>query len=55
MGEQGLVLAGDRAEGQILGGVRAAAHPPGRGTLVRRRAAPELIQVAWTPDHLPVA
>ena len=29
--------------------------PPGRGTLVRRRAAPELIQVAWTPDHLPVA
>ena len=55
MGEQGLILAGDHAEGQILGGVRAAPHPPGRGTLVRRRAAPELIQVAWTPDHLPVA
>jgi S-DNA-T family DNA segregation ATPase FtsK/SpoIIIE len=54
-GEQGLLLGGDPSEGQVLGGLKAQQQPPGRGVLVRRRAAPELIQVAWTPDHLPVS
>jgi len=49
--EQGLLLGGDAAEGPLLGGVRASRQPPGRGTLVRRKAAPELVQVIWTPER----
>ena len=46
LGSPGVILAGDPQEGALLGGVRAAALPPGRGTLVRRRERPELLQVA---------
>ena len=45
-GSTGLVLSGDRAEGALLGGVRAAVQPPGRGVLVRRDRAPERVQTA---------
>ncbi len=46
----GIVLSGDREEGQLLGGVRASEQPPGRGVLVTRRAAPMLVQVASIAD-----
>jgi DNA segregation ATPase FtsK/SpoIIIE, S-DNA-T family len=42
----GLILSGDRDEGQLIGGVRATEQPPGRGVLVTRRSAPVLVQVA---------
>jgi S-DNA-T family DNA segregation ATPase FtsK/SpoIIIE len=48
MGTPGLVLSGDRAEGPLLGTVRATEQPPGRGVLVRRKEAPLVIQVATT-------
>ena len=46
LGSPGIVLAGDPAEGPLLGNVKASALPPGRGTLVRRRERPELVQIA---------
>ena len=47
----GLVLSGDRDEGALLGTVRPAPLPPGRGWLVTRRDGARLIQLA----HLPPA
>jgi DNA segregation ATPase FtsK/SpoIIIE, S-DNA-T family len=41
----GIILSGDRDEGQLIGNVRASEQPPGRGVLVTRRGAPVLIQV----------
>jgi DNA segregation ATPase FtsK/SpoIIIE, S-DNA-T family len=49
LGSPGLIMSGSRDEGVLLGDVRPGPLPPGRGTLVRRRGAPELIQVGWTP------
>jgi S-DNA-T family DNA segregation ATPase FtsK/SpoIIIE len=49
LGSPGLVMAGDRDEGPLLGTVRPGPQPPGRGQLVGRRSAVELVQVAWTP------
>jgi S-DNA-T family DNA segregation ATPase FtsK/SpoIIIE len=46
MGSPGLIMSGSREEGQLLGGVRPAPLPPGRGFLVERRAGSRLIQVA---------
>ncbi|BCJ33625.1 type VII secretion protein EccC [Actinocatenispora thailandica] len=46
LGSPGLLLSGAKDEGVILGDVKMSAQPPGRGTLVRRRFAPELIQLA---------
>jgi S-DNA-T family DNA segregation ATPase FtsK/SpoIIIE len=46
LGSPGIVLAGDPQEGVLMGTVRASALPPGRGTYVRRRERPELLQVA---------
>jgi DNA segregation ATPase FtsK/SpoIIIE, S-DNA-T family len=43
----GIILSGDREEGQLLGNVRASEQPPGRGVLVTRRAAPMLVQVGY--------
>jgi S-DNA-T family DNA segregation ATPase FtsK/SpoIIIE len=40
----GLILSGDPTEGPVLGMHRAAAQPPGRGLLVRRRQRPVLVQ-----------
>ncbi|EOM74649.1 type VII secretion protein EccC [Rhodococcus rhodnii] len=41
----GLVMSGSRDEGNLIGTVRASAMPPGRGTLVSRRAT-GLVQIA---------
>ncbi|WP_432974621.1 type VII secretion protein EccCa [Dactylosporangium sp. CA-233914] len=49
IGCDAVVLAGDPREGAVIGDVRAAARPPGRGHLVRRGRPPRLIQVA-VPD-----
>jgi DNA segregation ATPase FtsK/SpoIIIE, S-DNA-T family len=49
LGAPGLVMAGDRDEGPLLGTVRPGPQPPGRGYLVGRRSGVELVQVAWTP------
>jgi S-DNA-T family DNA segregation ATPase FtsK/SpoIIIE len=49
LGAPGLIMAGDRDEGPLLGTVRPGPQPPGRGYLVGRRSDAELVQVAWTP------
>ncbi|RKR89415.1 S-DNA-T family DNA segregation ATPase FtsK/SpoIIIE [Micromonospora pisi] len=50
LGADGLVLSGEPREGALLGGVRPAPQPPGRGILVRRGRPPVLIQVAIDPE-----
>jgi S-DNA-T family DNA segregation ATPase FtsK/SpoIIIE len=45
----GLVLAGDREEGALLGTVRPGPLPPGRGWLVTRREGVRLIQLGYLP------
>jgi ESX secretion system protein EccC len=45
----GLVMSGDRDEGPLLGNVRPAALPPGRGWLVTRKEGVRLIQLALPP------
>jgi S-DNA-T family DNA segregation ATPase FtsK/SpoIIIE len=45
-GTSGLVMAGDRGEGQLFPGVYAGAQPPGRGLWVRRGAPTRLVQTA---------
>jgi S-DNA-T family DNA segregation ATPase FtsK/SpoIIIE len=51
IGADGLLLSGDPREGALLGGLRAAHQPPGRGTLIRRGRPPLLIQMAIEPDE----
>lgn len=48
LGASGLVLSGDPQEGPLVGSVRAAPQPAGRGLLVRRREKPVLVQVAFS-------
>ncbi|GIJ29099.1 type VII secretion protein EccC [Micromonospora qiuiae] len=43
----GLLLAGQREEGALLGNVRPTPQPPGRGRLVTRAAGVQLIQTVW--------
>src|SRR5690606_24713897 len=43
----GLLMSGNREEGQVFGTLRPSLQPPGRGTLVRRRDGQQLIQTAW--------
>ncbi|MEU9335426.1 type VII secretion protein EccCa [Streptomyces sp. NPDC048290] len=45
LGAQGVVLAGDPSEGDLLGGVRPRAMPPGRGVFVSRKRGKPLVQV----------
>ncbi|MFI6934428.1 type VII secretion protein EccCa [Streptomyces sp. NPDC050287] len=45
LGAQGVVLAGDPSEGDLLGGVRPRAMPAGRGVFVSRRRGKPLVQV----------
>jgi S-DNA-T family DNA segregation ATPase FtsK/SpoIIIE len=47
LGTPGLVMSGSKDEGVLLGDVKCAPQPPGRGNLVRRRAATSLVQVGW--------
>ncbi|MCB5182307.1 type VII secretion protein EccCa [Streptomyces antimicrobicus] len=51
LGAQGVVLSGDRNEGDILGNVRARPMPPGRGTFVSRKRGTPLIQTGWLPER----
>lgn len=53
VGSPGLILSGSREEGPLLGGLRAQPMPPGRGWLVTRQGANQLIQLTHPPsdDH----
>ena len=50
MGSPGLIMSGSKDEGALLGGVRPAPQPCGRGVLVTRRHGSRLVQVALSPD-----
>ncbi|MGH3974795.1 MAG: type VII secretion protein EccCb, partial [Pseudonocardiaceae bacterium] len=43
----GIVMSGSSDEGPLLGNIKPSAMPPGRGTLVGRKAGQQLIQIAW--------
>jgi DNA segregation ATPase FtsK/SpoIIIE, S-DNA-T family len=45
----GLVMAGDRDEGQLVGAVRPGPLPAGRGRLVTRKEGVRLVQLAYLP------
>ncbi|MEW2620075.1 type VII secretion protein EccCa [Streptomyces sp. NPDC048106] len=47
LGAQGLVLAGDPAEGDLIGGVRPRPMPAGRGVFVSRKRGKPLVQTGW--------
>ena len=51
-GGSGLLMAGERSEGQVFPGTYAEQLPPGRGRLLRRGERPTLVQVAHTPEVL---
>lgn len=50
VGATGLLLSGDRQEGQLFPGTYMSPQPPGRGTLIRRGRRPQLIQLAHLPQ-----
>ncbi len=45
----GIVMSGNPDEGPLLGSVKPAPMPPGRGTLIERKAGRQLVQLAWLP------
>ncbi|GAA1237001.1 type VII secretion protein EccCa [Streptomyces sp. NBC_00117] len=51
LGAQGLVLAGDPGEGDLLGGVRPRPMPAGRGVFVSRKRGKPLVQTGWMPSE----
>ncbi|MDV8001195.1 type VII secretion protein EccCa [Rhodococcus sp. IEGM 1408] len=48
LGGAGLIMSGSREEGPLLGGVRPAPQPAGRGRLVTRDAGVRLVQTTWS-------
>jgi S-DNA-T family DNA segregation ATPase FtsK/SpoIIIE len=48
LGCMGLMMSASPEEGVLLGTIRPSALPPGRGTLITRGDADQLVQVAWT-------
>ncbi|MGW1269350.1 type VII secretion protein EccCa [Streptomyces sp. NPDC002491] len=50
LGAQGVVLAGDPGEGDLLGGVRPRPMPAGRGIFVSRRRGKPLVQVGLVTE-----
>ncbi|MFD5479354.1 type VII secretion protein EccCa [Streptomyces hawaiiensis] len=50
LGAQGVVLAGDPGEGDLLRGVRPRPMPAGRGVFVSRRRGRPLVQVGLSPE-----
>ena len=50
MGSPALIMSGSKDEGALLGGIRPAAQPCGRGFLVGRRSGSRLVQVALLGD-----
>jgi S-DNA-T family DNA segregation ATPase FtsK/SpoIIIE len=53
LGSPGIVMAGDRDEGPLVGTVRPGPQPPGRGWFVTRKEGTRLIQLALLspPEH----
>ena len=49
LGCAGLMMSGRSGEGALLGSVRPAPLPPGRGVLVTRTGDEQVVQVAWCP------
>jgi S-DNA-T family DNA segregation ATPase FtsK/SpoIIIE len=49
LGCVGLMMSGRSDEGALLGSVRPAPLPPGRGVLVSRTGDEQCVQVAWSP------
>jgi ESX secretion system protein EccC len=47
----GIVMSGNPDEGPLLGNVTPVPMPPGRGTLVERKAGRQLVQLAWLPPE----
>ena len=47
LGTPGLVMAGERDEGPLVGTVRPGPQPPGRGWLVTRKHGARLVQLAY--------
>ncbi|CRZ16019.1 type VII secretion protein EccCa [Mycolicibacterium neworleansense] len=47
LGCMGLMMSANADDGVLLGSVRPVRLPPGRGTLITRAAAEQLVQVAW--------
>ncbi len=47
----GVVMSGNPEEGPLLGNVKPSPMPPGRGTLVERKAGRQLVQLAWLPPE----
>ncbi|MGH3786826.1 MAG: type VII secretion protein EccCa [Pseudonocardiaceae bacterium] len=45
----GIVMSGSPEEGPLLGNVKPALMPPGRGTLIGRKTGQQLVQIAWIP------
>ncbi|MER5226763.1 type VII secretion protein EccCa [Streptomyces flaveus] len=52
LGAQGVVLAGDPGEGDLLGGVRPRPMPAGRGVFVSRRRGKPLVQVGLVAERV---
>ena len=50
IGATGLVMAGERGEGKLLGDVYARPLPPGRGQWIRRGEPVRLVQTALLPE-----
>jgi S-DNA-T family DNA segregation ATPase FtsK/SpoIIIE len=48
----GILLSGSPDEGPLIGNVRPAAAPPGRGRLITRDRGVEVVQLAWTDPSL---
>ncbi|WP_326773831.1 type VII secretion protein EccCa [Streptomyces sp. NBC_01445] len=51
LGAQGLVLAGDPGEGELVGGVRPRPMPAGRGVFVSRKRGKPLVQTGWMGEE----
>lgn len=47
----GILMSGNKDEGPLLGNVKPSAMPPGRGTLIGRKAGQQLVQIAWLPPE----
>lgn len=48
----GLMLSGNPDEGPLLGNLRPATAPPGRGRLITRDRGVEVVQMAWCDPTL---
>ncbi|MCP2260208.1 DNA segregation ATPase FtsK/SpoIIIE, S-DNA-T family [Streptoalloteichus tenebrarius] len=47
----GIVMSGNKDEGNLIGNVKPSPMPPGRGTLVARKGGNRLVQIAHIPPE----